>query len=121
MHVVFIFIYFSEHVQNLTYKNDFFRFVSDSSKASKMPKGGDTAPLRRSSRIAAADSPTPAQVSTRRSSASSDTSSSLPGKITRSKRLSLSEEATEREKTPTRTTRGMFTREGTSGTFKWNC
>lgn len=78
-----------------------------------MPKGGDTTQLRRSSRIAAADSPAPVQVKTRRSSASSETSSATPGKITRSKRLSLSEEAnasslnTEREKTPPRTSRGM--------------
>lgn len=82
-----------------------------------MPKGTEAAQLRRSTRIAATDSPVlpAAQVRTRRSSSSSEPSScSTPGKITRSKRLSLSEDngvddhRKEREKTPQRTTKGMY-------------
>lgn len=80
-------------------------------------KGTETAPLRRSSRIAAVDSPaagSPARIMrTRRSSASSETSTS--GIMTRSKRLSFTEETQndinplfEREKTPQKTTRGTL-------------
>lgn len=79
-------------------------------------KGTENLPLRRSSRIAASDSPvTTANTRTRRSSASSESSvsSSVAEKGVRKKRLSLSEEREhdyhrmEKEKTPQRSTRGI--------------
>lgn len=65
----------------------------------------ETTPLRRSSRIAAAE-PSPARVQPRRRASASSEPSGTPGRVTRSKRLSLSEEG--KESTPPKSTKGML-------------